>query len=127
MYEGTREATLTDVYKLLYEIYCRLQNIEYYNFRISTNNSPTIERIDIVNVGTSPQPIVEAQAVDRVVRIYNMSFSSPQILYVNHNGINIGIPINAGEYLTFAVREAKKLFAWYEAATENVVIAYLTV
>ncbi len=126
-YGESGQANLDDVIRLLYEIACRLQNIEYYAMRSALPNVGSIDKLYIVSVGTDNTLIFESPAVDTVVRVYNMSLDSPQVLYVNTGATTIGIPINAGEYESFMVREGRKLFARYESAVADIILATVNV
>ena len=118
---------LQSIYSLLYEIACRLQNIEYYAMRTALPNIGSVDKIDILTVGTSNTVIFESPAIDTIVRVYNISFSTPQILYVNNGATTAGLPINAGEYESFMVREGRKLFARYETTTADIVVVTVNV
>ena len=117
----------SDIHKLLYEIVCRLRTIEYYLLRTSLPNIGSIDKVYVISVGTDNTPIFESPAIDTVVRVYNVSFSNPQILYVNTGTTTMGVPINAGESESFAVREGKMLFARYESSVDNVVVVTVNI
>jgi len=118
---------IDDILRFLYEIACRLQNIEYYSMRTALPNMGSIDKLYVLSVGTTNTVIFESPAIDTVVRVYNVSFDNPQILYVNTGATAIGIPINAGEYESFMVREGRKLFARYESTAADVVLATVNV
>ena len=119
---GSRDSVI----QILYEIYCRLTNIEYFTYRSSLSNIGNINFIDILDVGTEPTEIVQEVASDRAVRIYNLSYDNPDIVMVNTVGTEYGIPINAGESISIFVREGKRLFATFQNTPNKVAVAYLT-
>lgn len=117
----------SDVNSILYAIYCSIRNIEYYTFRLTSGITKTIEGIQVVTVSTEPTAILMPPPTDKVIEIYNVSFSNPQILFVNHNALNVGIPINSGESKLFTIKEGGRIYAWYESEPGDVVIAYVSI
>lgn len=118
---------MQNILPLIDQILCRLRNIEYYSMRSAIPNIGSIEKIIPVDVSTSPTLLYESTNFDTVVRVYNVTFSSPQILFVNHNKSTTGIPINTGEYESFFLREYRQLYGFYESANAQAIIAIMTI
>ncbi len=113
--------------KLLYEIYCRITNIEYFTYRASIENIGNVRFIDVIEIDTEPKQVVKEIASDRAVKIYNLSYDDPDILFVNTVNTDYGIPINSGESESFFVREGKALYASFRSTTNKIAVAYLAV
>lgn len=113
--------------RLLHEIYCRITNIEYFSYRASIENFGNINYIEVKDVGTEPVELVIDIAADRIIRVYNITYDSPDILFVTPSATMYGVPINAGESASFVIRENKKLYGRFASGTGKVVVAHMTV
>jgi hypothetical protein len=100
--------------RLLYDIYCRITNIEYFAYRSALENIGNINYIEILEIGTEPVPLLTDVSADRIIRIYNMSYDNPDILLVSNAKTQYGVPINSGESQSFTVRENKVLYGRYK-------------
>lgn len=127
IFHNPSACTLNDIGKLLYELYCRITDIEYFTYRASLINIGNIGFIDIIDVGIEPVKLVKEVSQDRVIRIYNLSFDNPDILYINPIAAPYGIPINAGEHEGILVREGRTIFGSFANTTNKVAVAYMTV